>query len=329
MATVAYPYETLPGNIDLKVSSLKVDGQSAEPFVEVNEQRVDLFKCKIDGWSEAVVHVSAQHPTAALQDYLKPALSDLTLTAVAHCQDTNMRQTARLDGPNVSDDYTRWTGHLELPRSQYAGEIKLKTVLSGPVGSSPDRYFGESRAWSVWFEEPPTHSITGSIEILWNDFSDPEDTPDLGDYQDRTFYLDLGSRPTLYLNSSFDGLLDLLEGEDTENVHEAAFRESEYYSIAQSVWLAMFNAAASSIKKEEQDGRYDFPESEWKRKVLKKMLPKLMPEHSPPDALRRINASMEGDVDPWIQSEALSVIDHLIERSAALRSMFDRINRSS
>jgi hypothetical protein len=329
MATVAYPYETLPGRIDLNVSALEVDGESADPFIETEDRRIDVFKWKREKWEEAVVHVSAQHPTAALRDYIEPSPEDLILTAVAHCKDTNMRQTTRLDGPTVTDDHVRWTGEVSLLRSQYAGKIELTTVLSGPLGDAYDRYFGESQSWSVWPEEPPTHSVTGSIEILWHDFSNSDEEPDLTDYQDQTFYLDLGSRPILYLNSSFEGLLDLLEGEDAENVYEAAFRDSEYYGIAQSAWLAMFNAAASSIRKSNRDDRFDFPDSEWKRKVLKKILPKLMPEHSPSDALRRIKASMEGDVDPWVQSEVLSVIDDLIERSAALRSMFDRINRSS
>lgn len=329
MATVAYPYETLRRHIDLDVSALKVDGRSANSSIEKEDRRIDLFKWNEDNWEEAVVEICAQHPMAALKDYIEPPPTDLALTAVAHCKDTNMRQTTQLGGPNVIDDHAQWTGEVRLLRSQYAGKIELRTVLSGPLGSASDRYFGESQSWSVWSEEPPTHSITGSIDILWNDFSNPGDEPDLTDYQDRTFYLDLGSRPTLYLNSSFEGLLDLLEGEDAENVYEAAFRKSEYYGIAQSVWLAMFNAAASSIEENEKNGQYDFPDSEWKRKVLEKILPKLMPEHSPSDALRRVKESIRGDVDPWVQSRVLPVIDGIIERSAALRSMFDRINRSS
>lgn len=325
MATIAYPYETLRGYIELDVRSVEVEGRSADPFVEENDRRVDLFKLDPEEWEEVCINVSARHPTAALRDYVEPVLSDLTLTVVAHCSSTNMRQTAHLDGPDVGDDYTRWNGELELPRFQYSEEVKVKVTLSGPLGSTSNRYLGESRPWSVWFEEPPTHSITGSIEILWNDFSDPDEGPDLTNYRDRMFYVDLGSKPTLYLNQSFEGLYDLLEGESAEEVYEDAFRESEYYSIAQSVWLAMFNAAASSVR--EENGQYKLPGLEWKRKVLKKMLPKLMPEHSTSDALRRVHASMQGDVDPWIQSEALCVVDRLLERSAALRSMFDRVDR--
>lgn len=326
MSTVAYPHKTLPGYIDLEIRNVEVDGQSVDPFIETDECRVDLFKSGPEDWDDANVYVTARHPTEALRDYVEPALSDLTLTAVAHCSSTSMRQTAHLGRPNIGDDYTQWSGEMKLPRFQYAEEVKVKVTLSGPLGSAPDRYLGESQSWSVWFGEPPTYSITGSIEILWNDFSDPEEKPDLTDYRDQVFYLDLGSKPTLYLNESFEGLYDLLEGGSAEEVYEDAFRESEYYSIAQSAWLAMFNAAASSVR--EENGQYEFPGSSWKRKVLEKMLPKLMPEHSTSDALRKVHACMQGDIDPWIQSEALSVVDNLLERSAALESMFDRIDRS-
>lgn len=328
MSRKAYPYQTLYGKADLVIDEVLIDGldDRTDSLTKFDKRSVNLFDCPEEDWGDVEIKVKATHPASALKEDLEIDPSDLGLTAVARCTDTNARQTVALELIE-NGDQVEWSGRMVLDRRDYRGKVELESIISGEVNGTPHRFLGESKRWILWFDQPPAHSITGNINVKWKDFSDPDESPDLTELEDETFYLDLESDPTLFLNQSFDGLPDLLESESKEDPHEVAFRESEFYGIARAVWLAMFNAAASSISK--KSGQHIFPEREWKEKVLKKMLPRLLPESSEEDALRQVHESFRGETSPWIQSKALTVADRLTEASAALRSSLEKIEQRS
>ncbi|MCS3782678.1 hypothetical protein [Salinibacter ruber] len=328
MSTKTYPYGSLYGNANLDIENVLINCETdrTDSLTKFDKRNINLFECAVEDWEDVSIKMKVSHSTTALKEDLEADPSELSLTAVTHCSATNVRQTVPLSRTKI-EEHTEWTGSIVLPRTNYRGKVELGAIISAEVDGTPHRYVGDSNIWTVWFDDPPAHSITGNINISWKDFSDPENPPDLTEFEGEVFYLDLESEPTLFLNKSFEGLPDLLESESKENPHEAAFRESEFYGIARAVWVSLFNASASSIARE--DGRHVLPDTDWKRKVLKKMLPELLPESSKEDALRQVYESFQGNVNPWIQSKVLIVADRLIEASAALRSSLQRIERQS
>jgi hypothetical protein len=118
-----------------------------------------------------------------------------------------------------------------------------------------------------------------------------------------------GDMPTVHLNTGFEGIAELLDAGGSAT--EKAVRGMLAAQIAADAWTAMFHSSVSDLEVE-PDGAPLWP-SGWRDWVLRAMLPDVLPELSPADALLEIH-SRRTDGAGW--NELQSRIQYAATRRA-------------
>ena len=271
------------------------------------------------------------HRAIAGDHQLNDRGAEIRVLAVVQCTATQYRATLPLTAD--PQEQARWNGRLELDRDNFAGKVTVHSIVVGRVHGLENRYLGVSESWSIYFDEPPVPPVTGAMRVRWVDFDTPGELAFLSRFGEHAFYTDLDSaQPTLYLNSSkrFDGLPALL-GDRKRTAAERPLHNAERVSIARTVWMALFNTSVASVPEpDDSEDVLDWPDDEWKRKVLKKLLSRIYPLKS--DA-ERLQAALEAwnskERAGQLESLAQVKIDALIRVPRLLRLTLDFINKGS
>ncbi|MEV4191407.1 hypothetical protein [Streptomyces toxytricini] len=276
----AFPYPTLFGDITVRVVSVGVDGDEL-PYQRISQagRTVALHQAGRDGWETAVLRVKVTVPESELAE---GPWSDVVFLAVLSEKATNARTTAvlrRTAGGGAE-------GAIELDRARYHSRATLDVSVVATVDGVAGRLIGSAK--DPWYVDlrASTPERGQEIDIVETDFGAGEHDW-LRAYRESVWIVDTtGDMPTVYLNTgAVEGLVELLHGRGG-TASERAVRDMTHSMIAQDAWTAMFHSAAGDLDADE-DGTPIMPGG-WRESVLRSMLPHVLPDLQPVDALHEI-----------------------------------------
>ncbi|WP_141205188.1 hypothetical protein [Streptomyces griseorubiginosus] len=294
---IVFPYPTLGGEIVIEVTKAKLDGRALPLSMISREQRVvALHEAERSQWEEARLDLRAVLPSKELAS---GPWSDVVCVAILTEAATNTRTVAKLSP--VDDG--NWSGSLRFARDEYHARALLTINVVATVDGETGRLIGTAEeTWSVELNErTPTRQQELNIQEV--DFRDgPHEW--LRPFKEAPWLVETtGDMPTVHLNTGFEGLAEFLNGRG--GPMEKAVRGVLAAQIATEAWTAMFHAAVGDVELDD-----DVPQwpAGWKDGVLRSMLPDVLPELSPADALLEIHLRRtEGgwqDLQPRIQYAA-------------------------
>jgi hypothetical protein len=310
-----YPYHRLADDMTLSVSDLRLDGvvPNRDPII-ADFRTADVSAVAPPEWTSVSLAVDAAVATDELE-HLERERREPTVVVVSDCRATNLRAVVTCDYHGTG----RWTGAVELHRTQVAGQVLLRAVLAARVTDHLRREIGESQVWTLHVDPPAIPIIEGNLPVRWINFSESDVIPESA--RKDAFFGDLSEdAPVVYLNSTFEGLPELLSDDQNRPVAELALREAEYRRIATSVWLGMFNVAAASVDVDsgEDDAEPALPSVDWQRSVLETLTSRMYDE-SEAEILRRIATARSGEESRDVQARAAAAIAQLVDQAGALK----------
>ncbi|MFC8448523.1 hypothetical protein [Kitasatospora sp. NPDC057223] len=303
--TTYYSYPVLVGAIQLEIVGAKVDGRPLPySMISRTDRNVALSEVEREHWSEAVLEVKVALPVGELDAGPWSAVKCVALLSEGQ---TNGRVSRIL---NREADGS-WIGSVPLSRSFFRGRPGLTAAVVATVDGVVGRIIGSAdRPWTVDIEArmPGRQS---ELLIVENDFrSGPHEW--LRPFKDAPWIVETtGDMPTVHLNTSFEGVMELLAGPAT--APEKAARGMLAAQIAGDAWAAMFHAAVSGLDTDE-DGSPQLPGG-WRESVLRLMLPDMLPGLSLSDALFEVH-SRRSSGHGW--AELQSVIHYAASRRSHL-----------
>ncbi|WP_318210005.1 hypothetical protein [Streptomyces sp. SJL17-1] len=299
MSTV-YPYPTLVGKIDVTVRQASIDGKPVQLSLISQRDRVVAFhQVERDDWVEGFLDIEVSAPNEELAD---GPWAGVTCVAVLSEGATNTRVVSRLQRGRHDSN---WHGEVRVRRSEHLTQAVLDVSFVGSHGGIDGRIIGVSETpWVVDFlARTPTRQ--NETEILEADFRDgPQEW--LRPFKDAPWLIDTtGDMPTVLLNTSFEGLTELLKR--ARGPLEKATAGLVAAQIAADAWSTMFHSALGDLERDE-DGTPQLPGG-WRESVLRLMLPDVLPGLPIADALteahgRRTDGNGWAELQPRIQFAA-------------------------
>lgn len=179
--------------------------------------------------------------------------------AVLHNKDAKQRLASTLQPQNGVR-----VGSLRVVRSAVRGRASLIVFRSAVIDDVGHRIVGESRPWTVDFDEPSSQFKAGPtpIEMMWDSFSEPEKGPPTlrAHQRDRFHVVTTGMEPVVFLNRDLQEFHDLLLY-DTATGWKGDLRDAVAADIAGKV-LASLAWAATQQTIEDEDGEISPPPGE-------------------------------------------------------------------
>ncbi len=275
MSTV-YPYPTLLGRIDVSVRRASIDGRDLPlSYVSEREHVVALHQIDRDDWREGVLELEVTAPGDELADGPWAAV---TCVAVLTEGATNARTVTRLERSRTD---RKWRGEVVVRRSSHVARATLQVSLVGSYDGVDGRVIGTVD--EPWFVDllARTPIRRREIEIRQEDFRDgPQEW--LHPFRDSPWLVETtGDLPVVYLNTSFEGLTELLN--TPRGPLEKATAGLVAAQVAGEAWTAMFHAALGDVELDEE-GRPELPDG-WRDAALRAMMPDVLPGRPLADAL--------------------------------------------
>ncbi|MEU8641401.1 hypothetical protein AB0C91_05715 [Streptomyces sp. NPDC048674] len=293
MSTV-YAYPTLVGKIEVTVRGARIDGKPLHlSLISQHDQVVALHQVERDDWIEGVLDLEVALP---LQELAEGPWSEVACVAVLAEGATNTRVVSRLERRR---DEPHWRGEVRVRRSTHLARVVLDVSVVGSHDGVDGRVLGTSDTpWVVdLLARTPTRQR--DLEIREVDFRDgPEEW--LRPFAEAPWLIDTtGELPVVLLNTSFEGLVDLMSG--ARGSLEKATAGLVAGQIAGEAWATIFHSALSDLEFDE-DGTPHFPGG-WRESVLRSMLPEVFPGLSLPEALGEAH-SRRGDGRGWAEIQS-------------------------
>lgn len=297
-----FPYKTFdelvvrPEDLTLTLSTGQVISVKARPAIACQPNQFHLFADEeVVGWTgfQLKLRVLAQ-PTVL--ERLIPngtTLEDSTemVTAVS-CASTKLRRRVFLT--RDSDHPGEWYGSLDLCCEDVADVLEVSPLLTRktllpeaasdpdgmPLATQPGAILAFGEPIQVLVDEPKNDQ-SGSFKITWEDFS--ESTNEWRRTHDKEmFFIEADEDPQVFLNSKHDLLKQTLMKKRPSG-SEATIRNSLMTYIAHTTWSTLFLASIADCRYED-DQDVMWPQDAIKVKVLKRLLPLLVPERTDDDA---------------------------------------------
>ncbi|WP_176710086.1 hypothetical protein [Streptomyces sp. Wb2n-11] len=277
-----FPYRTLAGEVTFRVTAVRQDRTDLETSVFSNQERVvALHQVERDDWESSRLSITATLPAKELS--VGP-WSDVSVIAVLTEKATNSRTTTLLE--QESSGSPTWAGQLRFWKSAYRRQAELSVMVVATVEGVRGRVIGRSEDnWLVDFTAR-TPVRRNELQVDEVDFRDgPHEW--LRPFKDSPWLIETsGDLPTVYLNTSFEGIAELLNSNGSPM--EKAVRDMLAAQIATDVWTAVFHSAVSDLEVD-AEGNPQWPGG-WRDAVLRGMLSDVLPDQSGADALREIHA---------------------------------------
>jgi hypothetical protein len=328
MTTALFPYETPRSDLTITPDVLTVDGKPPAMDVILSGTRtIDLSVLQPTNWRAVEINFNVSGQADEILQ-LEQRNGQAEAGLVAMCGPTNMRQVVQLK--RSSSEAARWYGALRLDRRNFAGKLTIDAILAAQALGRPHRFMARSSPWTVYVDEPDIPIIEGTLRVRWADFTSTEVQPTfLHKYENEVYFADLeDTTPTLYLNSGFKGLPELLSDRRTRPPAEEALHQSERMSIASRVWLGMFNAAVAAIEVDDEDGSVDWPLTGWLKSVLQTLLPRLYPEMGELERLTTVRENwLDADGAKSLESVVQIEIARQLAMATTLRRTLERMQR--
>ncbi|MEU5472366.1 hypothetical protein [Streptomyces lydicus] len=288
----AYPYPRLPGAVTTRVTAVRLRGPDdiredldIKGFSAV-ERVVALGRAERDDWHTARLSLSATIPARDIE--AKGHWSDVAVVAVLTEKATNARSVTRLD--RAAGDGKEWSGEIEVHRTGYADRASLAVHVVATVGGVAGRIIASTE--QDWLIDVTADVPLRDRELDVTDVSFARGAAWLRPFRDTPWIVDISGRiPTVRLNSDFEGLMTLVEGQGSKI--ENMVREMLLAQMSTDVWTAVFHSAIGDLEIED-DGSPVLP-PDWRGEVLREMLPDVVPGCSVEDALREVHTRRTGE----------------------------------
>ncbi|MEV7088648.1 hypothetical protein AB0O07_22650 [Streptomyces sp. NPDC093085] len=302
----AYPYERPTGPVTARVTAVRLIGpgdhreQMDTKGYSVVEKVVALGRAERDDWQSARLTLTATVPVREIET--KGHWSDVTVVAVLTEGATNTRTVARLT-PDVVGG-REWSGEIELDRSDHLDRASLVVHVVATVGGVEGRVIASTD--DEWLVDMTADAPLRHRQIDLNAVSFARSAEWLRSFRDAPWILDTAGRmPVVRLNSDFEGLVALVDGQGSKV--ESVVREILLAQMSTDVWTAVFHTAIGDLEIED-DGTPLLP-PDWRGEVLREMLPDIVPGRSVEDALREVHIRRTGeggwaDLQPRVQYAA-------------------------
>lgn len=323
-----YPYETIFGDVVLRLTSVALDGDELPLHLIDNDfNQVRLLDADRREWDILELSLEVVAPGSEISQMRSDGRSPKAF-AILQSGPANTRLSVPLAPSELEPG--RWTGDAELDRSSWFGRITIRSVVVDTVDGVPDRIIGTGTDWTVRLDDQPAPPINGSITITWDDFTDPKRLPALRLYKDEPAFLHLDSgEPVLYLNSALPGLEPLLQDRRRRSPAERALHDQTRVAIASETWAALFNSAILAID-EDADGNADWPAGDWQRTALEIAITAMYPDRAPDDALAEVAASRhDAGIGATVQQALLPVVSSHVRMSHFLKRGIAAISSDS
>ncbi|MET7367996.1 hypothetical protein ABZS61_19490 [Streptomyces sp. NPDC005566] len=282
------------GKIEVTVRAASMDGKPLQlSLISQRDQVVALHQVERDDWTEGVLDLEVSLPTDELAE---GPWSGVSCVAVLTEGATNTRVVSRLERRRGD---THWRGEARVRRSTHAARVLLDVSVVGTHGGVDGRVIGRTDTpWVVdLLARTPTRQR--DLEILEKDFRDGPDEW-LRRFADAPWLIDTsGDLPTVLINTSFEGLGELLSG--ARGPLEKATAGMVAAQIAGEAWATMFHSALSDLEFDE-DGTPHLPGG-WRESVLRSMLPEVFPGLQLPEALAEAHGR-RSDGRGWAEIQA-------------------------
>ncbi|MFC9242032.1 hypothetical protein ACFTZK_37110 [Streptomyces decoyicus] len=302
----AYPYPRLTGAVTARVTAVRLRGpgdareQLDTKGYSVVEEVVALGRAERDDWQTARIALTATVPVREIET--KGLWSDVAVVAVLTEGATNTRTVARLEpGAEGGRD---WTGEIELDRDSHLDRASLAVHVVATVEGMAGRIIASTdREWMI---DVTSQAPLRERQLDVSTVSFARGAEWLRSFRDAPWIVDTSGRmPTVRLNSDFEGLVALVEGQGSKA--ENVVSEMLLAQMCADVWTAVFHTAIGDLEIED-DGTPLFP-PDWRGAVLREMLPDVVPGRSVEDALREVHTRRTGeegwtDLQPRIQYAA-------------------------
>ena len=307
-----FPYKTFdelavrPEDVTLTLATGKVVSVKARPAVACQPNQFHLFADEdVAGWSEIQLRVRVLAQPNVLEGLL-PAdasledSSDMLLTV--SCVATKLRRRVFLT-PD-SDRAGEWYGSLDLCFEDIADVVEFSPLLTRktllpesasdsdgmPFATHPGAILAYGEPIEVFVDEPKTDQC-GSFKITWEDFSQSSNEW-RRTHEKEMFYVETTEEPQVFLNSKHDLLKQtLMKKRPTGS--DATIRNALMTYIAHTTWSTLFLASIADCRHEENED-VAWPQDSIKVKVLKRLLPLVVPERTDDDARLDFAVDMYG-----------------------------------
>jgi hypothetical protein len=299
-----YPYRVMRRSPTLSVSQVRLDGH--RPDVDVLAAHGQVNLAGLD-WARLSIRADLELPSGELRDL---GVDDPSAVLILHCQATNLRIGAELlpsGRPGV------WSGTIDVGRDFLARRAQLSAVVVGAVDGEQNRYLGSPPVLNVWIDEPEVPLLRNTLPVRWAKFADPESPASSAvpiEFRDQPYYVNLVSNPPVIWLNDVPWLRGLL-GEGRVSREAAVVRTGYYSAIATGGWVAIFNAAAAGIRRNEGEDP-EWPIVQWQEQVLRTLLPLIYPDVSVDTALTKV---AEDIADPLASRDIQGRVQAAIARN--------------
>jgi hypothetical protein len=278
---ILYPYKTLKAEVTFDLGTPHLDGTPSGSLRQPEGRTVNLFQAK-QPWRRARLPMTVRVDTGLLEGY-ESEHGETAMIVVANCRPTNTRQALTLE----VEEHGQWTGTIELGRDNYRDRVELRALLTPRADPLARKPVGFAPSWSVYFDEPPSFRFRGTLAVRWVNFKLPEAPPLAREFPDSTHVVSFdGSMPEVLLNSAFPGLEPILKDQPNRRGTDKALHDMQRASIARAVWMALVGDSLAAVKPGDEDEPADWPDEEWQREVLKRILHTIDSSKSEPELLK-------------------------------------------
>jgi hypothetical protein len=316
LTDILYPYRTLKAEMTCDLGTPVLDEMSSGSLRQPESRTVNLFHAK-HAWRRVRLPITVTVDTGLLKAY-EDEYGETTLMVVANCRPTNTRQALTLKAMQHGE----WEGTLELDRGNFRDRVELRAVLTPRGGPLARKRVGFAPAWNVYFDEPPSFRFKGTLAVRWVNFKLPDTMPLLvREFPDSTHVIAFsGGMPELLLNSGFPGLEAILKDQPNRRGTDKALHDMQRTSIARAVWMALVGDSLAAVKPGDEDEQADWPDDDWQREVLERVLRAIDPGKSDNQLLRMAAEDWRSHPGSAVfYSRAEAIIGDIVKANETLR----------
>ena len=188
------------------------------------------------------------------------------------------------------DKKGEWYGELDLSVNDFSETLEVAPLLArttrfpesaadeegAPIATYPGAILAFGDPIRL-FVDAPAHTSGGGLKVTWEDFG-VSGNEWRKTHSGDLFYVDTSESPQLFLNSKHDLLKQTLMKKRPRGA-EASIKAAVIAYMAHTTWSTLFLSAIADCTDEETTD-VEWPTDATKAKVLKKLLPLIVPERS-------------------------------------------------
>lgn len=311
-----FPHKTFseltirPDDVALTLPSGKTVSVKARPAVAIQPNEFHLFADEdVADWSRMQLRVrvlAQENAIAALLPAGSNILESTTMLVAATCLSTKVRRRVFLTSDHGKPG--EWYGSIDFSKEDLADAVDLSPILARktrfpeaakdsdgqPLATFPGAIIAFGEAIRLFTDEPK-EDLSGSFRVTWEDFSQSKNEWRCS-HATEMFFIDASvETPQVFLNSKHELLKQTLM-KKRPRPPEAAIKAAIISYIAHSTWVTLFLAAVKDCGGTD-DEPLAWPTDEVKTKVLRRLLPLIVPERTDDEARRDFAVELFQDRD--------------------------------